>query len=214
MDKPAGAGRGRGIALTECYGAVMAAVVEVTARDQGRLSIDNVWAAVDCGPVVHPAIAEGQIEGAHRVRPVGCVDGEVTFNDGAAVQSNWDDYRVPALGHDAPCHHQFLDTCIRSAAWEKSASFPWRPRSPTRSPVATGGACARCRFHATASRSDRSSERAYARFRAFAGVGAGGLEIRRQILPRVAPGHARDLLGRAFGDDLAAAVAALGTPCR
>ncbi len=97
-DTPIGPGRGRGIALTECYGAAMAAVVEITIKPRGRLSVDRVVAAVDCGPVVHPAIAEGQVEGAIVFGLSGALMGEVGFKDGAATASNWDDYRVLRLG--------------------------------------------------------------------------------------------------------------------
>lgn len=94
---PIGAGRGRGIALADAYGAVMAAVVEVTMRPRGRISVDRVYAAVECGPVVNPAIAEGQVEGAIVFGLSGALTGEIGFKDGATVESNWDDYRVLRL---------------------------------------------------------------------------------------------------------------------
>jgi isoquinoline 1-oxidoreductase subunit beta len=105
---PMGAGRGRGIALTEAYGAVMAAIVEVTMRPRGRLSVDRVFAAVECGPVVNPAIAAGQVEGAIIFGLSGALTGEVDFMDGAAVQSNWDDYRVLRLGASPRVDVRFL----------------------------------------------------------------------------------------------------------
>ena len=107
-DAPLEPGRGRGIALTECYGAVMVAVIEVTMQPRGRLSIDRVVAAVDCGPVVNPAIAEGQVEGAIVFGLSGALFGEVGFKDGAADVSNWDDYRVLRLGATPRVEVRFL----------------------------------------------------------------------------------------------------------
>jgi isoquinoline 1-oxidoreductase beta subunit len=107
---PIGAGRGRGIAVAECYGAAMATVVEVTVRGRGRIAIDRVLAAVDCGPVVHPAIAEGQVEGAIVFGLSGALMGEVTFKDGRAVPSNWDNYRVLRLGATPRVETRFLDS--------------------------------------------------------------------------------------------------------
>lgn len=105
---PVGAGRGRGMALTECYGAVMAAVVEITIRPRGRVSVDRVVAAVDCGPVVNPAIAEGQVEGGIVFGLSGALMGEVGFKDGAATASSWDDYRVLRLGTSPSVEVRFL----------------------------------------------------------------------------------------------------------
>jgi len=107
---PIGAGRGRGIAVAECYGAVMAVVVEITLRDRGRMAVDRVVAAVDCGPVVHPAIAEGQVEGAIVFGLSGALMGEVTFKEGTAVPSNWDDYRVLRLGSTPRVETRLLDS--------------------------------------------------------------------------------------------------------
>jgi len=64
----------------------MAVVIEITLRGRGRIAIDRVVAAVDCGPVVHPAIAEGQVEGRNRTSACQApLMGEVTFKDGRAT---------------------------------------------------------------------------------------------------------------------------------
>src|ERR1019366_10050727 len=60
--KPLPAGRGRGIAIHECFGSVVGQVAEVTVSQKGEVRVDRVGAAGDCGPVGNPSIAEAQIK--------------------------------------------------------------------------------------------------------------------------------------------------------
>ena len=79
-------------------------------RPRGRVSVDRVYAAVECGPVVTPAIAAGQVEGAIIFGLSGALTGEVAFMDGATAQSNWDDYRVLRLGESPRVEVRFLSS--------------------------------------------------------------------------------------------------------
>ena len=56
-------GEGRGIAIAESFGSIVAQVAHVAVSPQGGLRVRNVWAAVDCGDVVNPDSAAAQIEG-------------------------------------------------------------------------------------------------------------------------------------------------------
>jgi isoquinoline 1-oxidoreductase beta subunit len=88
--------RGLGLAVHFDHGAYVAYVVEVVA-DGSFVKVKNVFAAVDCGPVINLSGAKNQVEG-------GFVDGlstanlEVTFVDGAAQQGNFDDYELLRIG--------------------------------------------------------------------------------------------------------------------
>lgn len=135
---PIGAGRGRGMALVECYGAVMAAVIEITALPRGRITIDRVVAAVDCGPVVHPAIAEGQVEGAAVFGLSGALMGEVTFDQGAATVSNWDDYRVLRLGATPRTETRFLPSDHPIGGLGEIGAIPMAPALANAIAAATG----------------------------------------------------------------------------
>ncbi|MGH8185532.1 MAG: xanthine dehydrogenase family protein molybdopterin-binding subunit, partial [Steroidobacteraceae bacterium] len=61
-ETPPAPGRGRGIALVESFGSIVAEVAEVEVV-AGRIKVHRVCAAVDCGDVINPDTAAAQIEG-------------------------------------------------------------------------------------------------------------------------------------------------------
>jgi isoquinoline 1-oxidoreductase beta subunit len=81
-------GRGRGIALGVGFDAYCAEVVEVTVRD-GKVAIDRIVCAFDCGTVVDPRNVEAQVEGGIVWGLSAARDGRITFKDGVAEQSNF-----------------------------------------------------------------------------------------------------------------------------
>jgi isoquinoline 1-oxidoreductase beta subunit len=94
------AGRGRGIALVESFGTIVAQVAETTVRDN-KIKVDRVVAVVDCGEVINPDTAAAQIEGGIIFALSAALFDEITIRDGAIVQSNFFDYPLPKLA-DAP----------------------------------------------------------------------------------------------------------------
>jgi isoquinoline 1-oxidoreductase beta subunit len=54
-------GEGRGIAICESFGTIVAEVVHVAVSQEGRLKVLNVYAAVDCGDVVNMDSATAQV---------------------------------------------------------------------------------------------------------------------------------------------------------
>ena len=93
-------GRGRGIAIHECFGSVVAQVAEVQARADGTVRIERIVAAVDCGLAVNPAGIEQQMEGAIVYGLSAALYGSITLSGGAVEQSNFHDYemlRMPAM---------------------------------------------------------------------------------------------------------------------
>jgi len=90
-------GRGVGIASHFTFGGYGAHAVEVTVDDSGKLVIERIVAAVDCGVVVNPLGVEAQLEG-------GTIDGlstalnlEITVIDGKVAQSNFNNYRIARM---------------------------------------------------------------------------------------------------------------------
>ena len=59
----AGTRRGRGIAVHESFGTVVAEVAEVSVKPDGSFKVDRVVCAVDCGIAINPSIVRAQMEG-------------------------------------------------------------------------------------------------------------------------------------------------------
>ncbi len=96
-------GRGVGIAAHFTFGGYAAHAFEVSVSPEGRLTIERIVAAIDCGYAVNPNAVEAQLQG-------GTIDGistalglEITLRNGRVDQGNFNDYplmkidRVPAL---------------------------------------------------------------------------------------------------------------------
>jgi isoquinoline 1-oxidoreductase beta subunit len=99
--KPLDRGRGRGIAIHECYGSIIGQVAEVTVSQKGEVKVDRVVAAVDCGHVVNPGIVEAQIQGGVIYGLSAALYGEITIKNGQVEQNNFDSYEVVRLA-DTP----------------------------------------------------------------------------------------------------------------
>ena len=90
-DQPLGANRGRGIALQQSFGSLVAEVVEVTVED-GDLSVDRVVVAVDPGFAVSPDGLIAQMESGVVYGLTAALYGEISLENGAVKQSNFHDY--------------------------------------------------------------------------------------------------------------------------
>jgi isoquinoline 1-oxidoreductase beta subunit len=88
---PQGASRGRGIAVHESFNTFVAQVAEVTVAD-GRLHVDRVVCAVDCGVAVNPAIIRAQMESGIAFGLSAALHGAITLKGGVVEQSNFHDY--------------------------------------------------------------------------------------------------------------------------
>jgi isoquinoline 1-oxidoreductase beta subunit len=93
-------GSGRGIALRASFGSIVAQVAEVSLTAEG-LRVNKVTCAIDCGPVVNPAIVRAQMESGIIYGLSAALYGEITLADGAVEQANFTDYNVVRLA-DAP----------------------------------------------------------------------------------------------------------------
>ena len=94
-------GRGRGIAVCEAFNSYVAQVAEVTVDDAGRIKVDRVVCAVDCGTPVNPDIIRAQMEGGIGFGLGAALFGAITMKDGRVEQGNFNDYRVLRM-NEAP----------------------------------------------------------------------------------------------------------------
>ena len=94
---PLPAGRGRGISLVDNHGAIGGHVAEVTVDGNGKVKVDQVYAATDAYHVVNPNLVEAQIEGGVMFGMTAMLYGEITISNGAAVESNFNQYRMVTL---------------------------------------------------------------------------------------------------------------------
>jgi isoquinoline 1-oxidoreductase subunit beta len=101
VDAVAGLRRGRGVAIVDSFGSVVAVVCEVAVANDGALRVERVWAAVDCGIVVHPDTARAQIEGGILFGLSAALGEQITIDAGRVVQGNFHDYPLLRLP-DAP----------------------------------------------------------------------------------------------------------------
>lgn len=92
-DQPLSAGRARGIALHESFGAIVAQVVEVSLED-GVPRVHRVVCAVDCGVVINPDTLVGQMESGIVYGLSAALWGRIDFEGGEVQQSNFPDYEV------------------------------------------------------------------------------------------------------------------------
>src|SRR5262252_1343955 len=98
-------GHSLGAAYIDYSGTQVAAVVEISInRDTGKISVHNVWCAIDCGVAVQPDNVIAQTESSI-VYGIGLALTErVSIKDGAVEQSNFYDYLV-SRNRDAPAMH-------------------------------------------------------------------------------------------------------------
>ena len=89
-----GAGRAFGIASMECYGTHAAVVCEVSGAAD-RIRIERITIAADCGIAIHPDQVIAQLQGGVATGLIQAMRSKITFENGRAQQSNFDDFRVP-----------------------------------------------------------------------------------------------------------------------
>jgi len=89
---PVGKGRGRGVALHESFNSYVAQVADVAIDGDGKLRVERVVCAVDCGLAVNPDVIKAQMEGGIGYGLGAVLHGAITLDGGVVQQSNFDDY--------------------------------------------------------------------------------------------------------------------------
>ena len=93
---PLAEGHGRGIAIMEGYGSIVAQVAEVSVRDR-RIKLERMVTAIDCGMAVHPDNVRAQMEGGIIFGLTAMVHGAVDVEAGRVRQGNFSDYPLLQL---------------------------------------------------------------------------------------------------------------------
>ena len=91
--KPMRSGVAQGIAVHESFGSFVAHVVEVS-MPNGKVKVERVTCAVDCGVAVNPNVIRAQMEGCIGYGLGAMYYSEIEVKNGRAVQRNFDTYRA------------------------------------------------------------------------------------------------------------------------
>lgn len=100
--KPLQIGQGRGIAQHMSFGSYIAQIAEVSVdKKSGSIKVHRVVCAVDCGPIVNPAIITAQIRGAIIMGLSAALKEAISFARGGVESSNFDNYPILSMA-DVP----------------------------------------------------------------------------------------------------------------
>ncbi len=83
---------GRGVALHQSFGSIVAQVAEVAVDAEQQIRVMRVYAVVDCGFPVNPNIIRQQMEGGIVFGLSAALRGEITIVNGQVQQHNFHDY--------------------------------------------------------------------------------------------------------------------------
>jgi isoquinoline 1-oxidoreductase beta subunit len=103
------AGSGRGIAASYNQGAWVAEVAEVSVQN-GRLVVNRIVTAIDCGLVINPQAAENQVQGGITEGLSAALMGEITVTNGIVDQSNFHDYPLCRMSQAPVIDVHFIDS--------------------------------------------------------------------------------------------------------
>jgi isoquinoline 1-oxidoreductase beta subunit len=97
---PPAEGRFRGVAVHKSFNTYVAEVAEIS-LDAGKVRVEKVVAAVDCGIAVNPDIIRAQIEGGVGYGLGAVLRDQITLTGGVVDQTNFDSYE-PIRMSDMP----------------------------------------------------------------------------------------------------------------
>jgi isoquinoline 1-oxidoreductase beta subunit len=95
--RPLPAGHGRGIAGHFTFSSYCAHVVHVSFAE-GKLVVEKVTSAIDCGFAVNPLGVRAQVEGGVNDALSTALGQAITIEGGAVVEGNFDEYRMMRIG--------------------------------------------------------------------------------------------------------------------
>jgi isoquinoline 1-oxidoreductase beta subunit len=102
-------GRALGIAFANYHGTLAAGVAEISLdRATGKIKVHNYWTAVDPGLAIQPTHVMAQLEGAAVWGLSVALLERLDFKDGAAVQSNFNDYPVLRMSDMPEIHTRIV----------------------------------------------------------------------------------------------------------
>ena len=98
---PTGTRTGRGVALHESFGSIVAHVAEVSVNADSTFRVTRITGVIDCGTPVNPNLIRQQMEGGIIFGLSAALHGEITIGNGQVMQANFNDYQVVRM-QDAP----------------------------------------------------------------------------------------------------------------
>jgi isoquinoline 1-oxidoreductase beta subunit len=94
---PLPANWGRGIAIAQSFGTTVAEVAEVEVSVEGKVKVHRVVCVVDAGFAIHPDGFIAQMESGIIYGLAAAMTGEITIENGAVAQSNFNNYPVTRM---------------------------------------------------------------------------------------------------------------------
>jgi len=112
-EHPLPAGEGRGMAVCESFGSIVAQVAHVAVSPEGALRVRHVYAVVDCGDIVNLDTATAQIEGGIIFGLSAAMVGEITIAQGRVVERNFGDHQMIHLADAPDISVEFIRSDVR-----------------------------------------------------------------------------------------------------
>ena len=131
-------GEGRGIAIAESFGSIVAEVAHVAVSPDGTLRVKHVYAAVDCGDVVNTDTAKAQVEGGIVFGLSAALLSEITIAEGRVVEKNFRDYRMIHIADAPDVQVEFIRSDARLGGLGEPAVPPVAPAVANAIFAATG----------------------------------------------------------------------------
>ena len=91
------AGAARGMAFMSGFGSYIAQVFQIALDGAGKIVVQKVWVAIDCGVPVNPGQIEAQMQSGVVHGLAAALWGGVTFNNGVPNVVNFSNYRMLRL---------------------------------------------------------------------------------------------------------------------
>jgi isoquinoline 1-oxidoreductase beta subunit len=123
---PVAGGRGRGVALHESFGSIVAEVAEVSVQGS-EVRVHKVWCAIDCGFAVNPSGVVAQMESAINYGLTAALYGEITFTAGKVDQSNFHDYQILRINEAPEIHVTIVNSGERMGGAGEPGTPPIAP---------------------------------------------------------------------------------------
>ena len=127
------AGRGLGIAAHRSFVSYTAAVVEVEVGPKGELKIPRVDIAFDCGAIVNPDRVRAQLQGSVVQGISLATIGEISFEKGRVMQTNFHDYEVTRI-NQAPAE---IHVHLMESQYDRPLGGAGEPGLPPIAPALT-----------------------------------------------------------------------------
>ncbi len=125
--KSRGKNDGWGLAITECFKSIVGEAVKVSRNADGKLKIDKIVAVMDCGWYVNPDIIKAQIEGSIVMALGAAVTHETHFEEGKAVEKNFNTYPMPRISDIPAMDIHIMDNDEKPGGAGEPALPPFAP---------------------------------------------------------------------------------------